>query len=139
MRTRISKTPPLGAYPRLAYSAPSSREETATRNGPYALSATKDLPFVELQAHDQPLWHPKSFWRVRSTGDRRRDMQLGRRYARQAISAMKADGNGALIALIIQDIIKDAVDQATRAGRRHHSPIVLGFLRELSQSIAIKC
>jgi hypothetical protein len=136
MRIKTRKIPALGAYPRLVYSAPSAQPESAARTSPYRLTVTKALPFVKPWANDQPSWHPESFWRVRSTGNRQRDIQLGRKYARQAISAMKADGNSALIALILQDVIKDAVTQAAKTGRRHHSPTVLGFLREISQSLA---
>jgi hypothetical protein len=136
MGTKIRKMPPLGAYPRLAYSAASSQESSAAGIKWSLLSATKSLPFVKLRANDQPLWYPESFWHVRSTGNRQRDIQMGRKYARQAISAMKADGNSDLIALIVQDQIKDAVKEAAKTGQRQHSPIVLGFLRELSQSIA---
>ena len=38
----------------------------------------------------------------------------GGQYAREAIAAMKADRNGSLIALVIQDVIKDAVDRSAK-------------------------
>jgi hypothetical protein len=50
---------------------------------------------------------------------------LGRKYAGDAIAAMKADGNSNLIALIIHDMIVDGVEQwqkkrALPAESRHH-------------------
>ena len=136
MVAKTRKLPASGAFPRLAYSAPSPQETSATR--PYTLCATKALPFVKLRPNDQPLWHPESFWHVQPSGKRERDIRLGRKYAQQAIAAMKADGNGALIALILQDIIKDSVEQAAKTGRKHHTPTVVGFLREISGSMALK-
>jgi hypothetical protein len=102
----------------------------------FTLPATKALPFVKLRANDQPLWRPESFWRVKSTGKRATDLRLGRRYAREAIAAMKADHNSQLIAHIIQDIIKDAVEGARKKVRCGYSPIVLCFLAGLSEAIA---
>ncbi len=63
-------------------------------------------------------------------------MQLGRQYAREAIAAMDADRNSDLIALILQDMIKDAVVRAGKKGRAAHSAIALGFLAEISETIA---
>jgi hypothetical protein len=125
-----------GAFLRLAYSATSTRETSPAEGRRYTLSATKALPFVKLRANDQPLWYPERYWHVQPTGKRQSDVQMGRKYARLAVAAMKADGNGSLIALIMQDIIEDAVKRTARTGRRQHSPVVLGFLREISQSIA---
>jgi len=99
--------------------------------------SAKGLPFVKLRANDQPSWRPESFWHVRPTGQWERDAETGRKYARQAIAAMKSDQNSALISLIIQDIIKDSVEQAAKTGRRRHSPLALGFLAEISKSVAI--
>ena len=49
---------------------------------------------------------------------------------------MKADGNSSLVALIIQDIIKEVVDQTTKRGRSMQTPTILGFLAEISDSLA---
>jgi hypothetical protein len=64
-------------------------------------------------------------------------MQIGRKYARQAMAAMKSDQNSALISLIVQDIIRDSIEQAAKTGRRRHSPLALGFLAEISESVAV--
>jgi hypothetical protein len=82
------------------------------------------------------MWRPASFWCVRPTGNWERDIQIGRKYARLAIAAMKADRSSDLISLIIQDIIKDSAEQAAKTGRRRHTPTVLGFLAEISQCTA---
>jgi len=100
------------------------------------LSATKALPFVKLRADDQPLLRPESFWHVEPTGKREMDVRLGRKYARQAVAAMKADHNAHLIALIVQDIIKDAIERTGKKGRGRRSAIMLGFLTEISEAIA---
>ena len=121
---------------RLAYSTPLPTNGRAQENHRYEFLAAKGLPFVKLRANDQPSWRPESFWHVRPTGQWERDAQTGRKYARQAIAAMKSDQNGALISLIIQDIIKDSVEQAAKTGRRRHSPLALGFLSEISKSVA---
>ena len=60
------------------------------------------------------------------------DLELGQTYARKAIAAMEADRNTALIGLIIQDIIHDAV--ANRCGRLSH--VALGFLNKISLAVA---
>jgi hypothetical protein len=60
----------------------------------------------------------------------------GRKYARLAIAAMKADHDSDLIAHVIQDIIKDAVEHIGKNGHGKNSPAVLGFLAELSEAIA---
>jgi hypothetical protein len=100
------------------------------------LPATKALPFVRLRANDQPLWHPESFWHVKPTGKRETDVRLGRKYAREAIAAMKADHNSHLIAHIIQDIIRDAAERKGKRGRGRYNPVVLGFLIGISEAIA---
>jgi len=123
-------------FPRLAYSAPAPNETTLKEILRFTLPATKALPFVKLRANDQPLWRPECYWRVEPTGNRKIDLQLGRQYAREAIVAMKADHNRQLIAHIIQDIIKDAVERMRKKGRRNHGPIVLGFLIGISEAIA---
>jgi hypothetical protein len=131
-----SKTLRPASFLRVAYSAPTPDESINTEIRRFTLPATKALPFVKLRANDQPMLRPESFWHVRPTGKRQRDVQIGRQYAREAIAAMKADRNSSLIALIIQDIIKDAVDKATKKGRSMQSPTVLGFLAEISGSLA---
>jgi hypothetical protein len=120
----------------VAYSAPAPDQSTAAEIRRFTLPATKALPFVKLRANDQPLWRPESYWHVRPTGKRKLDVQMGRQYAREAIAAMKADRNSDLIALILQDIFKSAVDQTAKSGRGMQSPVVLGFLAEISGSIA---
>jgi hypothetical protein len=131
-----SKSARPAAFLRVAYSAPAPDESIATELRRFTLPATKALPFVKLRADDQPLLRPESFWDVRCTGNRQRDIQIGRQYARAAIAAMKADRNSGLIALIIQDIIRDAVDRTGKKGRSLQSPMVLGFLAEISGSLA---
>jgi hypothetical protein len=96
------------------------------------LAATKALPFVKLRANDQPLWRPECYWNVRPTGKRRFDLELGQAYARKPIAAMEADRDTALIGLIIQDMIHDAV--ANQCGRLSH--VALGSLNKLSQAVA---
>jgi hypothetical protein len=100
------------------------------------MPATKALPFVKLRPDDHPLWRPESYWNVEPIGTRRVGVQLGRQYAREAIAAMKADNNSDLIALVVQDIIKDAIERGGKKGRARHSPAALGFLAEISQTIA---
>jgi len=89
---------------------------------------------VKVRANDQPFWAPESFWHVKSTGRRDADIQLGRKYARLTIAAMKADRDQHLVAHVIHDIIKDATKKTGKSGIR--SPISLGFLTELSEVIA---
>jgi hypothetical protein len=131
-----SKSARPAAFLRVAYSAPAPDQSIGTELRRFTLPATKALPFVKLRADDQPLLRPESFWDVRPTGNRQRDIQIGRQYARAAIAAMKADRNSSLIALIIQDIIRDAVDRTGKKGRSLQSPMVLGFLAEISGSLA---
>jgi hypothetical protein len=134
-KTRSKSTRPA-SFLRVAYSAPAPDESIGADVRRFTLPATKALPFVKLRAHDQPMLRPESFWHVRPTGKRERDVQIGRQYAREAIAAMKADRNSSLIALIIQDIIKDAVERTTKKGRSPQSPTALGFLAEISGSLA---
>jgi len=134
-KTRSKSSRPA-SFLRVAYSAPAPDESIGTDVRRFTLPATKALPFVKLRANDQPMFRPESFWHVRPTGKRERDVLIGRQYAREAIAAMKADRNSSLIALIIQDIIKDAVDRTTKKSRSLQSPTVLGFLAEISESLA---
>jgi hypothetical protein len=124
------------AFLRVAYSAPAPEEAACTDIRRFTLLATKALPFVKLRPNDQPMLRPESYWHVRSTGKRKLDLQLGRQYARAAIAAMKADRNSNLLALILQDIVRDAVHRAARHGGSPQSPTVLGFLAELSGALA---
>ena len=126
----------LAPFPRLAYSAPAPQESTVAELRRFTLPATKALPFVKLRANDQPLWRPESFWHVKPTGKRAADLRLGRRYALEAIAAMKADRNSHLIAHIIQDVIKEAAERARKRGRCTYNPIVQGFLAGLSEAMA---
>jgi hypothetical protein len=122
---------------RLAYSAPKRSEATAEGIRRFMQPATKGLPFVKLKANDQPMWFPESFWHVEPTGKREMDVRRGRNYARNAIAAMKADQKSHLIAYIIQDIIKDAVQRAKeKNGHGRRNAVVLGFLSEISETIA---
>jgi hypothetical protein len=129
-----SKRP--AAFLRLAYSAPAPDETIGAQIRRFTLPATKALPFVKVRDNDQPLWRPESFWKVESTGKRENDVRLGRKYARLAIAAMKADRDSDLIARVIQDIIRDAVEQVGKTGGRRNCPAALGFLAEISEAIA---
>ena len=124
------------SFLRLAYSAPVRQNSTIEDMRRLTLPATKSLPFVKLRPNDQPMWRPESFWHVEPTGKRGEDVRLGRKYARVAIAAMKADHHSHLIANIIQDIIKDATERTVKKGRSRYSPAVLGFLVEISEAIA---
>ena len=123
---------------RLAYSAPEPDNSTIEELRRLTSPATKALPFVRLRANDQPLLRPEGYWQVRSTGKRGMDVALGRTYARKAIAAMKADHNAALIALILEDIIHDAVQRGGKNGRGRISHVARGFLDEISQSLAAR-
>jgi hypothetical protein len=123
-------------YLRLAYSAPDANSSIAADILRYTLPATKALPFVKLRDNDQPLWRPECFWHVESTGERKSDVSLGRKYARLAVAAMKADRDSQLIASIIQDIIRDSVARTKGRGRARPSPIAMGFLAEISELMA---
>src|SRR5439155_16561367 len=124
---------------RLAYSAPARYHESSVEEvRRFTLPAAKALPFVKLRANDQPMWRPESFWCVEPSGKRETDVRLGRNYAREAIAALKADRNNQLIAYIIQDIIKDAIECTGKKGRGRgrRNGAVLGFLSEISETIA---
>jgi len=120
---------------RLAYSAPKPDSSTIEELRRLTLPATKALPFVKLRANDQPLWRPESYWNVTSTGEKQSDLELGRAYAREAIAAMKADRNSALISLILQDIVNNAVTRGGKNGRGRLSHLVVGFVDEISQAV----
>jgi hypothetical protein len=97
--------------------------------------ATKALPFVKLRAHDQPLWRPESFWHVRPAQDKERGVRLGRKYARAAIAAMKADRNNGLVALIVQDIMRDTAARTGKRGGPRLCPVAKGFLSEIGEAL----
>jgi hypothetical protein len=132
----LSSSPVPTPYLRLAYTAPTSDRSLIRELHRLTMPATKALPFVKLRADDHPLWRPESYWNVEPVGTRKVGVQLGRQYAREAIAAMKADNNSDLIALIVQDIIKDALRRGGKKGSAKHSPVALGFLAEISQTIA---
>jgi hypothetical protein len=98
--------------------------------------ATKALPFVKLRANDHPLWRAESFWNVKTTQDKERDVRLGRKYARAAIAAVKADCNEGLIALIVQDIVRISSKSDGKRGPLRLSPIAQGFLGEIGAAVA---
>jgi hypothetical protein len=133
---RLVKPEKPAVFLRLAYSAPRLDQTLGEEIRRFTLPATKALPFVKVGVGDQPLVRPQSFWNVESTGKRENDVRLGRQYARLAIAAMKADRDSDLIALVIQDIIKDAVERIGKSGRGRNSPAALGFLAEISEVIA---
>jgi len=130
-RTRSKSSRPA-AFLRVAYSAPAPEDAIGTDLRRFTLPATKALPFVKLRPHDQPMLRPESYWHIRPTGKRQHDVQIGRQHARAAIAAMKADRNSSLLAMIMQDIVKDAVER----GGNPQSPTVLGFLAEISHALA---
>jgi hypothetical protein len=132
-----SKAARSASFLRVAYSAPAPGESIEAELRRFTLPATKALPFVKLRTDDQPMLRPESFWHVRPSGKRERDVQIGRQYARAAIAAMKADRNSSLIAMIIQDIVRDALDGSLKKGRSAQSPTVLGFLAEISERLAV--
>lgn len=121
---------------RLAYSAPLPDQSTAEELRRYMQPATKALPFVKLRANDQPLWRAESFWNVKTTQDKERDVRLGRKYARAAIAAMKADCNEGLIALILQDIVRTSSKSDGKRAPLRLSPIAQGFLGEIGAAVA---
>ena len=133
LRPKSSRPAP---FLKLAYSAPAPDKSITAELRRYTLPAIKALPFVKLRANDQPLWRPESFWCVEPTGKRESDFRLGRKYARLAMAAMKADQDSHLLALVIQDIIKDAIERIGKKGRGRRSPAALGFLAEISEVIA---
>jgi hypothetical protein len=125
------------SFLRLAYSAPAPQESIGEQVRRFTLPATKSLPFVKLRSHDQPMWRPDRFWHVLPTGKRAADIQLGRAYARKAIAAMKADHNSDLLALVLQDIIRESIERAGKTGNARLNPTVRGFLMEVSESLAV--
>jgi hypothetical protein len=131
-----SKSSRRVAFPRLAYSAPTLSEATFRDIMRLTRPATKALPFVRLRANDQPLWRPECYWCVEPSGNRKADFALGRRYARAALAAMKADDSSHLIADIVQDIIREEIARGGKAGRGACSPAARGFLAEISETIA---
>ena len=85
------------------------------------------LPFVRAKGKSKG--KGRDFWHVKPTRDHDADHATGRRYARQAIEAARADeaksgDPSPLISWIIRDIA---------AHRRFHA-IEVGFLRELADS-----
>jgi hypothetical protein len=135
VKVRSKSSEPI-SFLRLAYSAPVLQQSTMEEIRRLTLPATKALPFVKLRSNDQPLWRPESFWHVEPTGQREKDVRLGRKYARQAIAAMNADHNSHLIAHIVQDIIKDATERRGKKARGRYSAAAQGFLIEISEAIA---
>jgi hypothetical protein len=131
-----SKATASNCFLRLAYSAPSPEESVGAQVRRFTLPATKSLPFVRLRAKDQPLLRPESYWHVRPSGKVLKDKELGRQYARAAIAAMKADRDNSLMALILEDMVRDAVTSATKRGRVKRNAIALGFLAEISLALA---
>src|ERR1700704_4585291 len=95
-KSRSKSTRPA-SFLRVAYSAPAPDKSIGADIRRFTLPATKALPFVKLRANDQPMLRPESFWHVRPTGKRERDVQIGRHYAQLAIAAMKADRSSNLI------------------------------------------
>jgi hypothetical protein len=135
MPTKSRRTPALPAtHLRLAYSAPTVDPSTVEELRRFTMPATKALAFVKLRPNDQPLWRPERYWNVASRKNRKAAVELGRRYARDAIAAMKVDRDPQLIALIVQDIISDAVERSRE--RKGRSQVALGFLQEISEAIA---
>lgn len=131
-----SKSSRPAAFLRLAHSAPQPGGPFLAELRRSTLAATKALPFVKLRANDQPTWRPESYWHFKPTGKRDRDLQLGRKYARDAVAAMKADDTSNLIALVIHDMIADAIEQARTKGHCRPSPATTGFLSEISERLA---
>ena len=135
MPTKSRRTPALpAAHLRLAYSAPTVDPATVEELRRYTMPATKALAFVKLRPHDQPLWRPERYWSVAPRKSRKAAVELGRRYARDAIAAMKADRDPQLVALIMQDIVADAIERSRE--RKGRSQVALGFLQQISEAIA---
>ena len=129
------RTPALpAAHLRLAYSAPTIDPSTVEELRRYTMPATKALAFVKLRPNDQPLWLPERYWSVAPRKSRKAAVELGRRYARDAIAAMKADRDPQLVALIMQDIVADAIERSRE--RKGRSQVALGFLQQISEAIA---
>jgi hypothetical protein len=91
---------------------------------------------VKLRVHDQPMWRPESYWHVTSTGKRETALRLGRKYARAAIAAMKADHNDHLVANVVQDMVQDAIKGASMKKRNSGGAVMRGFLAEISEALA---
>ena len=135
MPTKSRRTPALpAAHLRLAYSAPTIDPSTVEELRRYTMPATKALAFVKLRPNDQPLWRPERYWSVAPRKSRKAAVELGRRYARDAIAAMKADRDPQLVALILQDIITDAIERTRE--RKGRNQVALGFLQQISEAIA---
>ena len=64
------------------------------------------------------------------------DLRLGRKYARQAVAAMKSDHNTQLIAHVVQDMMRDASKRTNKKGHDLSSSIVRGFLAEIGVILA---
>ena len=129
------RTPALpAAHLRLAYSAPTVDPATVEELRRFTMPATKALAFVKLRPNDQPLWRPERYWSVAPRKSRKAAVELGRRYARDAIAAMKADRDPQLVALIMQDIVADAIERSRE--RKGRSQVALGFLQQISEAIA---
>jgi hypothetical protein len=124
------------AHLRLAYAAPAPEVDPSMIADLRRLTmpATKALPFVKLRPNDQLLWRPERYWNVDAPGKKDKNIELGRSYARAAITAMKADHNSQLIALIVQDIITDAIERTQK--RKGRNQAAMGFLKEISEAIA---
>jgi hypothetical protein len=135
MPVKSRRKPSLSAaHLRLAYSAPAADPSMLADLRRLTMPATKALPFVKLRPNDQLLWRPERYWNVEARGTKDENIELGRSYARAAITAMKADHNTQLIALIVQDIITDAIERTRK--RKGRSQAALGFLKEISEAIA---
>jgi hypothetical protein len=119
---------------RLVYSAPMPDQSMIRELRRLAMPATKSLPFVRLRPDGAQLDPPESFWSVEPVGNERLDVERGRQFAREALAAMKFDHNSDLIALVVQDMIKDSIARART--RRRRNPAVAGFLAEISEVLA---
>jgi hypothetical protein len=129
-KTKLSSAPHL----RLVYSAPRPDQSVIRELRRLSMPATKSLPFVRVRAGAAPLDRPESFWNVEPVGSAKADMERGRRYARQALAAMKFDHNSDLIALVVEDMIKDSIERSRRKRRR--SAAISGFLAEIGETLA---
>lgn len=129
-KSKLSSVPHL----RLVYSAPMPDQSMIRELRRLAMPATKALPFVRLRPNGKPLDRPESFWNVEPVGNGQADVERGRQYAREALAAMKFDHNSELIALVVQDMIKDSIERAR--ARRRRNPAISGFLSEISEALA---
>jgi hypothetical protein len=82
------------------------------------------------------MWRPESYWHINTTGKRVSDLRLGRRYARAAVAAMKADGNSHLIAHVVHDMVRDAIGGTNKKGFNPKCAVMRGFLAEMSEALA---